>query len=172
MAAPSMMWQAMSRVLAQFTLADPPWTSPGIPEERPNAAHGKAALDHYRRKGCRGSATTSPHPQPACSAPQRDIPMPLVTSGVEKGNLRELALARMGALGMHCRCVRGPPRPPAFAFAFAFACAHPPHPCVQQCNKALALHSIGALGLNWGCGAGSAPSGLGGRWGHQGLPFR
>jgi len=26
---------------------------------------------------------------------QRDIPMPLVTSGVEKGNLRELALARM-----------------------------------------------------------------------------
>lgn len=26
---------------------------------------------------------------------QRDIPMPLVTSGVENGNLRELALARM-----------------------------------------------------------------------------
>lgn len=26
---------------------------------------------------------------------QRDIPMPLVTSGVEKGNLRELALAKM-----------------------------------------------------------------------------
>jgi elongator complex protein 3 len=26
---------------------------------------------------------------------QRDIPMPLVTAGVEKGNLRELALARM-----------------------------------------------------------------------------
>mmetsp|Transcript_14236 Transcript_14236/g.38587 ORF Transcript_14236/g.38587 Transcript_14236/m.38587 type:complete len:586 (-) Transcript_14236:641-2398(-) len=37
---------------------------------------------------------------------QRDIPMPLVTSGVEKGNLRELALARMGALGLHCRDVR------------------------------------------------------------------
>ncbi|KAF5828647.1 hypothetical protein DUNSADRAFT_17286 [Dunaliella salina] len=36
----------------------------------------------------------------------RDIPMPLVTSGVEKGNLRELALARMGALGLHCRDVR------------------------------------------------------------------
>lgn len=30
---------------------------------------------------------------------QRDIPMPLVSSGVEKGNLRELALARMGHLG-------------------------------------------------------------------------
>lgn len=26
---------------------------------------------------------------------QRDIPMPLVTSGVEHGNLRELAVARM-----------------------------------------------------------------------------
>ncbi|KAI8467279.1 MAG: hypothetical protein J3K34DRAFT_431198 [Monoraphidium minutum] len=37
---------------------------------------------------------------------QRDIPMPLVTSGVEKGNLRELALARMGALGLRCRDVR------------------------------------------------------------------
>lgn len=37
---------------------------------------------------------------------QRDIPMPLVTSGVEKGNLRELALARMGKLGLQCRDVR------------------------------------------------------------------
>ena len=37
---------------------------------------------------------------------QRDIPMPLVTSGVEKGNLRELALARMGQLGLRCRDVR------------------------------------------------------------------
>uniref|UniRef100_A0A061QU56 Elongator complex protein 3 n=1 Tax=Tetraselmis sp. GSL018 TaxID=582737 RepID=A0A061QU56_9CHLO len=37
---------------------------------------------------------------------QRDIPMPLVTSGVEKGNLRELALARMGRLGLQCRDVR------------------------------------------------------------------
>jgi elongator complex protein 3 len=37
---------------------------------------------------------------------QRDIPMPLVTSGVEKGNLRELALARMGHLGLQCRDVR------------------------------------------------------------------
>ena len=37
---------------------------------------------------------------------QRDIPMPLVSSGVEKGNLRELALARMGHLGLKCRDVR------------------------------------------------------------------
>eukprot|EP00729_Bicosta_minor_P001805 gene1805-8138_t len=37
---------------------------------------------------------------------QRDIPMPLVTSGVEHGNLRELALARMGDLGTKCRDVR------------------------------------------------------------------
>ncbi|MEW5306886.1 MAG: hypothetical protein WDW36_009323 [Sanguina aurantia] len=37
---------------------------------------------------------------------QRDIPMPLVSSGVEKGNLRELALARMAALGLRCRDVR------------------------------------------------------------------
>jgi elongator complex protein 3 len=29
----------------------------------------------------------------------RDIPMPLVTSGVEHGNLRELAMARMKDLG-------------------------------------------------------------------------
>lgn len=37
---------------------------------------------------------------------QRDIPMPLVSSGVEKGNLRELALARMAGLGLACRDVR------------------------------------------------------------------
>lgn len=37
---------------------------------------------------------------------QRDIPMPLVTSGVEYGNLRELALARMRDLGLPCRDVR------------------------------------------------------------------
>lgn len=37
---------------------------------------------------------------------QRDIPMPLVTSGVEYGNLRELALARMAELGLPCRDVR------------------------------------------------------------------
>lgn len=37
---------------------------------------------------------------------QRDIPMPLVTSGVENGNLRELALARMKDLGTKCRDVR------------------------------------------------------------------
>ncbi|KAG7316782.1 hypothetical protein KOW79_020323 [Hemibagrus wyckioides] len=37
---------------------------------------------------------------------QRDIPMPLVTSGVEHGNLRELALARMKDMGSECRDVR------------------------------------------------------------------
>lgn len=37
---------------------------------------------------------------------QRDIPMPLVSSGVEHGNLRELALARMAELGASCRDVR------------------------------------------------------------------
>lgn len=37
---------------------------------------------------------------------QRDIPMPLVTSGVEHGNIRELALARMAEYGTTCRDVR------------------------------------------------------------------
>eukprot|EP00741_Cyanophora_paradoxa_P007032 tig00001071_g6804.t1 len=37
---------------------------------------------------------------------QRDIPMPLVSSGVEHGNLRELALARVRDLGLACRDVR------------------------------------------------------------------
>jgi len=37
---------------------------------------------------------------------QRDIPMPLVTSGVEYGNLRELVLKRMADLGTKCRDVR------------------------------------------------------------------
>ena len=37
---------------------------------------------------------------------QRDIPMPLVSSGVEHGNLRELALARMKDLGLVCKDVR------------------------------------------------------------------
>ncbi|CAD5122818.1 DgyrCDS11223 [Dimorphilus gyrociliatus] len=37
---------------------------------------------------------------------QRDIPMPLVTSGVKHGNLRELALERMKDLGTTCRDVR------------------------------------------------------------------
>ena len=32
--------------------------------------------------------------------------MPLVTSGVENGNLRELALARMRDMGLRCRDVR------------------------------------------------------------------
>ncbi|KDN48868.1 histone acetyltransferase ELP3 [Tilletiaria anomala UBC 951] len=37
---------------------------------------------------------------------QRDIPMPLVSSGVENGNLRELALERMRDFGFTCRDVR------------------------------------------------------------------
>lgn len=37
---------------------------------------------------------------------QRDIPMPLVSSGVEHGNIRELALQRMADLGTKCRDVR------------------------------------------------------------------
>eukprot|EP00835_Amoeboradix_gromovi_P001558 NODE_73_length_23464_cov_0.600171.p3 type:complete len:542 gc:universal NODE_73_length_23464_cov_0.600171:4874-3249(-) len=37
---------------------------------------------------------------------QRDIPMPLVTSGVEHGNIRELALQRMKDLKLKCRDVR------------------------------------------------------------------
>ena len=37
---------------------------------------------------------------------QRDIPMPLVTSGVDNGNLRELALSRMKDFGTTCRDVR------------------------------------------------------------------
>ncbi|CAB3373226.1 elongator complex protein 3 isoform X1 [Cloeon dipterum] len=37
---------------------------------------------------------------------QRDIPMPLVTSGVEHGNLRELCLARLQEQGLSCRDVR------------------------------------------------------------------
>lgn len=34
---------------------------------------------------------------------QRDIPMPLVTSGVDHGNLRELCLERMQELDLQCR---------------------------------------------------------------------
>eukprot|EP01088_Endostelium_zonatum_P016036 TRINITY_DN4163_c0_g1_i1.p1 TRINITY_DN4163_c0_g1~~TRINITY_DN4163_c0_g1_i1.p1 ORF type:complete len:580 (-),score=127.60 TRINITY_DN4163_c0_g1_i1:91-1830(-) len=37
---------------------------------------------------------------------QRDIPMPLVTSGVDYGNLRELALKRMNDFNLKCRDVR------------------------------------------------------------------
>ena len=37
---------------------------------------------------------------------QRDIPMPLVSSGVENGNLRELALQRMRDFGLACRDIR------------------------------------------------------------------
>lgn len=35
--------------------------------------------------------------------PTRDIPMPLVSSGVEHGNLRELALTRMKDMGTEVR---------------------------------------------------------------------
>lgn len=37
---------------------------------------------------------------------QRDIPMPLVSAGVENGNLRELALSRMRDFGTTCRDIR------------------------------------------------------------------
>lgn len=37
---------------------------------------------------------------------QRDIPMPLVSSGVENGNVRELALAKMKEMNLVCRDVR------------------------------------------------------------------
>eukprot|EP00455_Lapot_gusevi_P021883 TRINITY_DN2284_c0_g1_i7.p1 TRINITY_DN2284_c0_g1~~TRINITY_DN2284_c0_g1_i7.p1 ORF type:complete len:456 (+),score=72.70 TRINITY_DN2284_c0_g1_i7:98-1465(+) len=37
---------------------------------------------------------------------QRDIPMPLVTSGVDHGNIRELVMQRMHDLGLPCRDVR------------------------------------------------------------------
>lgn len=37
---------------------------------------------------------------------QRDIPMPLVSSGVENGNLRELALNKMRDMNIPCRDVR------------------------------------------------------------------
>jgi len=36
----------------------------------------------------------------------RDIPMPLVSSGVEHGNLRELALARLEDWASRCRDIR------------------------------------------------------------------
>ena len=42
----------------------------------------------------------------SCMTCDRDIPMPLVSSGVEHGNLRELALARMKDLGTQCRDIR------------------------------------------------------------------
>lgn len=37
---------------------------------------------------------------------QRDIPMPLVSSGVENGNVRELALKKMKELNLVCRDIR------------------------------------------------------------------
>ncbi len=43
---------------------------------------------------------------PVLLLPLRDIPMPLVSSGVEHGNLRELALARMKDMGTEVRLKR------------------------------------------------------------------
>eukprot|EP00727_Mastigamoeba_balamuthi_P006286 m51a1_g2278 putative elongator complex protein 3 (550) ;mRNA; r:379407-381324 len=37
---------------------------------------------------------------------QRDIPMPLVSSGVETGNIRQQVMRRMAALGLQCRDIR------------------------------------------------------------------
>ena len=37
---------------------------------------------------------------------QRDIPVPLIEAGVDKGHLRELIRERMRSEGHHCRCVR------------------------------------------------------------------
>jgi len=37
---------------------------------------------------------------------QRDIPMPLISSGVEYGNLRQLAMARMEDLDLPCKDIR------------------------------------------------------------------
>ncbi len=37
---------------------------------------------------------------------QRDIPMPLVSSGVDHGNLRELALKKMKDINLPCRDLR------------------------------------------------------------------
>jgi elongator complex protein 3 len=37
---------------------------------------------------------------------QRDIPVPLIEAGVDKGHLRELIKERMRSLGHECRCIR------------------------------------------------------------------
>ena len=37
---------------------------------------------------------------------QRDIPVPLIEAGVDKGHLRELAEARLRKKGAHCQCIR------------------------------------------------------------------
>ena len=37
---------------------------------------------------------------------QRDIPVPLIEAGVDKGHLRELAEARLKEKGGHCQCIR------------------------------------------------------------------
>jgi elongator complex protein 3 len=76
---------------------------------------------------------------------QRDIPMPLVTSGVEKGNLRELALARMGQLGLRCRDVRTREvgiqvsRPPSRRSA---PCSRPGLPCMDAPGRCTCCHRL------------------------------
>jgi elongator complex protein 3 len=37
---------------------------------------------------------------------QRDIPVPLIEAGVDKGHLRELAESRLKQKGGHCQCIR------------------------------------------------------------------
>ncbi len=37
---------------------------------------------------------------------QRDVPAPMIASGVKKSNLRELAAKRMNELGLKCQCIR------------------------------------------------------------------
>ncbi len=57
-----------------------------------------------------------PRPSPRCSvwcqdgpgsrAIQRDIPVPLIEAGVDKGHLRELAESRLKEKGVNCQCIR------------------------------------------------------------------
>jgi len=37
---------------------------------------------------------------------QRDVPAPMIASGVKKGNLREIVARRMEELGLRCQCIR------------------------------------------------------------------
>ena len=60
----------------------------------------------------------------------RDIPMPLVSSGVEHGNLRELALARMKDLGTKVRHLV----PDCNTFSFQNSNLHLANSGVFQCT--------------------------------------
>lgn len=55
---------------------------------------------------------------PGLAPPTRDIPMPLVSSGVEHGNLRELALARMKDMGTEVRLPIKPKASPSAYFQY------------------------------------------------------